>query len=273
MGTSLKRLIFDIGGGVPNGRAFKAVQIGGPSGGCLPEGRLDVPIGFKALKEAGAMMGSGGMVVLDQDNCMVETARFFLEFTQKESCGKCTFCRIGTRQMLEIMDDIVQGRGSMDQLDLLESLAQDIKLGSLCNLGKTAPNPVLTTLRYFRDEYEAHILKSCCPAKVCRALTAYYIVPQRCERTCDACVGSCPTEAIWVNPRRLKVIDQAVCIQCGACVDACPKQYNAVVKISPLAELPDKGKRPEGEQTTSPHADPLPSGEREEDRDGAKETP
>jgi NADH-quinone oxidoreductase subunit F len=257
MGTSLKRLVFDIGGGVPHGKTFKAVQIGGPSGGCLPESRLDVPIGFKALKEAGAMMGSGGMVVLDEDNCMVETARFFLEFTQKESCGKCTFCRIGTRQMLEILEDIVQGRGSLEQLELLESLAQDIKLGSLCNLGKTAPNPVLTTLRYFRDEYETHIRESRCPSRECRALTAFYILPQRCERTCDACVGSCPTEAIWVNAKRLKVIDQVLCIHCGACMEACPRQYNAVVKISPLAELPDRGKKPEGEAKEAGHAGSL----------------
>ncbi|MEW6443503.1 MAG: NADH-ubiquinone oxidoreductase-F iron-sulfur binding region domain-containing protein [bacterium] len=248
MATSLRRLIFDIGGGVPGGKAFKAVQIGGPSGGCLSESRLDVPIGFKALKEAGAMMGSGGMVVLDEDNCMVETARFFLEFVQKESCGKCTFCRIGTRQMLEILEDVVQGRGTFEQLDLLESLAEDIRLGSLCNLGRTAPNPVLTTLRYFRDEYEAHIREGRCPARACRALTAHYILPDRCERTCDACVGSCPTEAIWVNPKRIKVIDQALCIQCGACLQACPRQYDAVVKISPLTQLPDRGKRPEEQE-------------------------
>ncbi len=243
MGTSLRQLVFDIGGGIPQGKSFKAVQIGGPSGGCLPESLLDTPIGFKALREAGAMMGSGGMVVLDEDNCMVETARFFLDFTQKESCGKCTFCRIGTQQMLLILEDIVRGEGSMEQLDLLESLAEDIRLGSLCNLGKTAPNPILTTIRHFRDEYEAHILRKTCPARVCTALTAYYILPERCERSCDACVGSCPTEAIWMNAKRLKVIDQALCIHCGACLSACPPQYDAVVKISPLSELPDQGER------------------------------
>jgi NADH-quinone oxidoreductase subunit F len=244
MGTSLRRLIFEIGGGIPDGKRFKAVQIGGPSGGCLPESLLDTPIGFKSLREAGAMMGSGGMVVLDEDNCMVETARFFLDFTQKESCGKCTFCRIGTQQMLSILEDICRGEGSMEQLDLLESLAEDIRLGSLCNLGKTAPNPILTTIRHFRKEYEAHILGKTCPAKVCTALTAYYILPERCERSCDACVGSCPTEAIWVNAKRIKVIDQALCIQCGACMDACPPQYKAVWKISPLADLPSRGERP-----------------------------
>jgi len=243
MGTSLQRLIFDIGGGIPNGKAFKAVQIGGPSGGCLTEDQLETPVGFQALRDAGVMMGSGGMVILDEDNCMVETARFFLDFTQKESCGKCTFCRIGTRQMLEILQDIVEGRGALEQIDLLESLAEDIRLGSLCNLGKTAPNPILTTLRYFREEYLAHIQEKKCPARVCRKLTAHYILPDKCERSCDACVGSCPTEAIWSNRKRIKVIDQALCIQCGACLDACPPQYSAVVKISPLADLPSKGER------------------------------
>jgi len=243
MGTSLRTLVFEIGGGVPGGKKFKAVQIGGPSGGCLTEDQLDTPVGFKSLREAGAMMGSGGMVILDEDNCMVETARFFLDFTQKESCGKCTFCRIGTRQMLDILEDIVQGRGTLEQIDLLESLAEDIRLGSLCNLGKTAPNPILTTLRFFRGEYVAHIQEKKCPAKVCRNLTAHYILPDKCERSCDACVGSCPTEAIWSNRKRIKVIDQALCIQCGACLDACPPQYNAVVKISPLADLPSRGER------------------------------
>ena len=243
MGTTLRRLIFDIGGGIPGGKRFKAVQIGGPSGGCLPAAVLDIPVGFKSLKEAGAMMGSGGMVVLDEDNCMVDTALFFLDFIQKESCGKCTFCRIGTKQMLEILRDIAEGRGTMEQLDLVQGLAEDIQLGSLCNLGKTAPNPVLTTLRYFREEYESHILQKCCPAKVCRALSAFYILPARCERTCDACVGSCPTEAIHANEKRIKVIDQSKCIKCGACLAACPPQYNAVSRISPLSELPDNGKQ------------------------------
>ncbi len=279
MGTPLRRLIFEIGGGIPEGKGFKAVQIGGPSGGCLPESLLDTPIGFKALREAGAMLGSGGMVVLDEDNCMVETARFFLDFTQKESCGKCTFCRIGTQQMLLILEEIVRGEGSMEQLDLLQSLAEDIRLGSLCHLGKTAPNPILTTIRHFRDEYEAHILEKRCPAGVCTALTAHYILPDRCERSCDACVGSCPTEAIWVNAKRLKVIDQAHCIQCGACMDACPPQYKAVVKISPLADLPDRGEPPKemqeakseekkgkgsgvGDQGSGPATSPAPENKR-----------
>ncbi len=241
MGTTLRRLIFDIGGGIPNGKDFKAVQIGGPSGGCLPESLLDTPVSFKALNKVGTIMGSGGLVVLDEDNCMVDTALFFLDFIQKESCGKCTFCRIGTTQMLELMRDIVDGRGTKRHLDTLESLAEDIRLGSLCNLGRTAPHPVLSTLRHFRSEYEAHIIEKRCPAKVCRALSAFYIVPERCERTCDACVGSCPTESIFTDTRRVKVIEQATCIKCGACLNACPPQYNAVVKVSPLSEVPDRG--------------------------------
>jgi len=248
MGTSLRELIFNIGGGVPKKKKFKAVQIGGPSGGCLPEETLDIPIDFDALADAGAMMGSGGMVVLDQDNCMVETARFFLEFTQRESCGKCTFCRIGTKHMLDILTEIVEGRGQLEDLDRLVRLAEDIQKGSLCSLGKTAPNPVLTTLRYFRDEYEAHINEKRCPACECKALTAYYILPDRCVRSCDACVGSCPTEAIFMNKKRLKVIDQNDCVKCDSCMTACPPEYLAVVKISPLSDLPPQEPRPPEEE-------------------------
>ncbi len=247
MGTTLRDLIFTIGGGIPDGKAFKAVQIGGPSGGCLPDAELDVPIDFDALDAAGAMMGSGGMVLLDEDNCMVETARFFLEFTQRESCGKCTFCRIGTKHMLDLLTDIVEGRGTPDHLDKLVTLSEDVMAGSLCNLGKTAPNPVLTTLKYFRDEYEAHINEGRCPACECNALFAYYIVPDKCARACDACVGSCPVEAIFTNRKRLKVIDQQLCVKCNACMTACPPDYDAVVKISPLAELPPQEPRPESE--------------------------
>jgi NADH-quinone oxidoreductase subunit F len=244
MGTTLRDLIFTIGGGVPNGKAFKAVQIGGPSGGCLPDDQLDVPIDFDALDEAGAMMGSGGMVLLDEDNCMVETARFFLEFIQRESCGKCTFCRIGTKHMLDLLTDIVEGRGTPEHLDKLVALSEDVAAGSLCNLGKTAPNPVLTTLKYFRDEYETHIHEARCPACECEALFAYYIVPERCARACDACVGSCPVEAIFTNRKRLKVIDQSLCVKCNACLTSCPPEYDAVVKISPLSELPTQEPRP-----------------------------
>ncbi len=245
MGTTLRDLIFTIGGGIPNGKTFKAVQIGGPSGGCLPDDQLDVAIDFDALDEAGAMMGSGGMVLLDEDNCMVETARFFLEFTQRESCGKCTFCRIGTKHMLDLLTDIVEGRGTPEHLDKLVTLSEDVEAGSLCNLGKTAPNPVLTTLKYFRDEYEAHINESRCPSCECNELFAYYIVPEKCARACDACVGSCPVEAIFTNRKRLKVIDQDLCVKCNACLTACPPDYDAVVKISPLADLPPQEPRPD----------------------------
>ncbi|MFH2006864.1 MAG: NADH-ubiquinone oxidoreductase-F iron-sulfur binding region domain-containing protein [bacterium] len=245
MGTTLRDLIFTIGGGIPKGKQFKAVQIGGPSGGCLPDSELDVAIDFDALDAVGAMMGSGGMVLLDEDNCIVETARFFLEFTQRESCGKCTFCRIGTKHMLDLLTDITEGRGTPEHLDRLVELAEDVQAGSLCNLGKTAPNPVLTTLRYFRDEYDAHIREQRCPACECDALMAYYIVPEQCARACDACVGSCPVEAIFTNRKRLKVIDQSLCVKCNACMTSCPPEYNAVVKISPLADLPPQEPRSE----------------------------
>ena len=238
MGATLRQVIFDIGGGVPGGKRFKAVQIGGPSGGCLPESLLDTPVDFESLREAGAMMGSGGMVVLDEDNCMVETARFFLEFTQRESCGKCTFCRIGTKHMLDILERITRGEGHEEDLENLERLASEIKDGSLCNLGKTAPNPVLTTLRFFKDEYLAHINEQRCPAKVCKELTAYYILPDKCARGCDACVGSCPPEAIYTTSRRIKAIDQSLCVNCDSCMSACPPEYDAVVKISPKQDVP-----------------------------------
>ena len=240
MGTTLRQVIFDVGSGIPDGKKFKAVQIGGPSGGCLPESALDLPIDFDSLTDAGAMMGSGGMVVLDEDDCMVEIARYFLEFTQRESCGKCTFCRLGTKQMLEILNDITKGEGKIEDIDTLETLAEDIKAGSLCGLGKTAPNPVLTTLRYFRDEYEAHILEGRCPALMCRDLIAYYIIPEKCERTCDACVGTCTVEAISSHKRkRYKIIDQDKCVKCGTCLAACPVQYNSIIKVSPPSEVPD----------------------------------
>jgi NADH-quinone oxidoreductase subunit F len=233
MGTTLRQLLFQVGGGIPKGKRFKAVQIGGPSGGCLPEEALDIPIDFDSLQERGAMMGSGGMVVLDEDDCMVEVARYFLDFTQKESCGKCTLCRLGTKQMLEILEDITKGRGKMEDIETLEELAEDIKMGSLCGLGRTAPNPVLTTLRYFREEYEAHIREGRCPAFMCQALTAYYIIPEKCVRSCDACVGTCTVEAISSNKKKIKVIDQEKCVKCNTCLAACPPQYNAVIKLSP----------------------------------------
>jgi NADH-quinone oxidoreductase subunit F len=238
MGATLRQIIFDIGGGIPKGKRFKAVQIGGPSGGCLPESALDLPIDFDSLEGAGAMMGSGGMVVLDEDDCMVEVARYFLEFTQRESCGKCTMCRLGTKQMLEILEDFSKGRGEIKDIDVLAELAKDIKAGSLCGLGQTAPTPILSTLRYFRDEYEAHIRERRCPALMCPDLIAYYIVPERCERSCDACVGTCTVEAIFSNKRRIKVIDQDKCVKCGTCLNACPPQYHAVIKLSPPDKVP-----------------------------------
>ena len=191
------------------------------------------------------MMGSGGMVVLDEDDCMVEMARFFLDFTQKESCGKCTFCRLGTKHMLTILENITKGQGKPEDLELLLELAGDVKAGSLCGLGKTAPNPVLSTVKYFRDEYEAHIHEKRCPALMCKDLIAYYILPEKCERSCNACVGSCPVEAIFDNEDRIKVIDQKKCVKCDSCMVACPPQYKAVVKLSPpeaVAEY-EKGKR------------------------------
>jgi NADH-quinone oxidoreductase subunit F len=241
MGTTLRQIIFEVGGGIPKGKRFKAVQIGGPSGGCLPESALDLPVDFDSLREAGAMMGSGGMVVLDEDDCMVEVARYFLEFTQRESCGKCTLCRLGTRHMLEILEDITRGRARVEDLDTLAELAEDIKAGSLCGLGKTAPNPVLTTLRYFRDEYEAHIKEGRCPALMCLHLIAYYILPDKCERSCDACVGTCTVEAIYSDKKGIKVIDHEKCVKCGTCLDACPPQYNAVIKLSPPDRVPATG--------------------------------
>jgi len=237
MGTPLRNVIYDVGSGVPGGKKFKAVQIGGPSGGCLPESVLDLPVDFDSLREAGAMMGSGGMVVLNEDKCMVEIARYLLEFTQRESCGKCTFCRLGTKQMLEILDRITKGQGEPEDIDVLAELARDIKAGSLCNLGKTAPNPVLTTLRYFLDEYEAHIYEKRCPSLMCMDLIAFYILRDKCERSCDACIGTCTVEAISPDKSRIKVIDQEKCVKCGTCLTSCPPQYNAIIKVSPPSEV------------------------------------
>jgi NADH-quinone oxidoreductase subunit F len=238
MGTTLRRLVYDIGGGIAKDRRFKAVQIGGPSGGCLPEALLNIPIDYDSLREAGSMMGSGGMIVMDENNCMVDAARFFLDFSTKESCGKCTMCRLGTVQMLRILEDITAGRGRIDDIDIILTLAEDVKAGSLCGLGQTAPNPVLTTLRYFRDEYEAHILEKCCPAGVCPELTVYYIRPDRCDRACEHCILTCPTKAIKGEKGEVKIIDQEKCSKCGTCLEVCPPEYNAVVKLSPVSLLP-----------------------------------
>ncbi|MEK7848580.1 MAG: NADH-ubiquinone oxidoreductase-F iron-sulfur binding region domain-containing protein, partial [Chloroflexota bacterium] len=248
LGATLRQVVFEVGGGIPSDKAFKAVQIGGPSGGCLPESLLDTPVDFDSLTAAGAMMGSGGLVVMDADNCMVEAARYFLEFTQKESCGRCSLCRLGTRHMLNMLEAITRGEGRVEDLSRLEELARDVKEGSLCGLGGTAPNPVLTTLRYFGDEYLAHILEKRCPAGACPTLTAYYIIPEKCERSCDACVATCPVDCIFTGKKRLKVIDQKACVKCGTCQTACPPQYRAIVRVSPLASLPPSEPRPEPEK-------------------------
>jgi NADH-quinone oxidoreductase subunit F len=238
MGTTLHELIFDIGGGIRREKKFKAVQIGGPSGGCLPENMLQTPVDFDSLSKAGAIMGSGGVIAMDEDNCMVDTAKFFLDFIQKESCGKCSTCRIGTKQMLDILEDITAGKGRIEDIDMLVELGEDVRDGSLCGLGKTAPNPALTTIRYFRDEYEAHILEKRCPARVCKELTAYYILPEKCERGCEHCVLSCPVKAISTDAKGMKVIDQSKCTKCGSCELVCPPEYNAVIRLSPTSLVP-----------------------------------
>jgi NADH-quinone oxidoreductase subunit F len=244
MGVTLGHLIFDVCGGIPNKRAFKAAQIGGPSGGCLSEDFLDTPIDFDALIRTGAMMGSGGLVVMDEQSCMVDVARFFLEFTQKESCGKCTFCRIGTRHLLTHLTALSKGEAQPGTLAQLEALSEDIKAGSLCGLGKTAPNPVLTSLRYFQADYAAHLEEKRCPGLTCRALIAHYIDLEMCARGCDACVGVCPVDAVFTTSTRKKGIDLDLCIQCGECIAACPPQYDAVRIVSP-PELAPRVQRPQ----------------------------
>ena len=231
MGITLRQVIFDIGGGLKNDKKFKAVQTGGPSGGCLPAAKLDLPIDYETLTQAGSIMGSGGMIVMDEDTCMVDVARYFLNFTQEESCGKCVPCRVGTRQLNEILTRITQGLGEPSDLDKLGSLTDTIAAGSLCGLGQTAPNPVLTTLKYFRDEYEAHIRDKSCPAGVCRALIAYYILPEKCVG-CLLCKKNCPVEVISGESKKVHVIDQDKCVKCGACYDVCPVKISAVAKLT-----------------------------------------
>ena len=227
MGTPLRTIIYDIGGGIPNGKKFKAVQTGGPSGGCLPTELLDTPVDYDNLIAAGSMMGSGGMIVMDEDNCMVDIARFFLDFTVDESCGKCAPCRIGTRRMLEILERIVNGKGEEGDIEKLENLANTIKATALCGLGQTAPNPVLSTIKFFRHEYEAHIRDKKCPAHHCQALLSYVIDPEKC-RGCTACARVCPGGAISGEVKKPHVIDPSKCLKCGACIEKC--RFGAISK-------------------------------------------
>lgn len=227
MGITLREVIYEIGGGIPNNKKFKAVQTGGPSGGCITSENLDTPIDYDNLTAQGSMMGSGGMIVLDEDNCMVDVARFYLDFIKDESCGKCTPCRVGTKRMLEILEKITQGKGTMEDLDKLENLANQVKTASLCGLGQTAPNPVLSTLKYFRDEYIAHIVDKKCPAGACKGLLKYTILQDKC-RGCGICAKNCPAGAITGKIKETFNIDSEKCLKCGVCMEKCP--FKAIVK-------------------------------------------
>jgi NADH-quinone oxidoreductase subunit F len=227
MGITMREIIYGIGGGIPEGKKYKGVQTGGPSGGCLPTSFLDSPVDYESLAAAGSIVGSGGMVVMDETTCMVDVARYFLNFTQSESCGKCVMCRLGTKQMLDILEEITHGKGRPGDIELLLEVGDAIKNGSLCALGGTAPNPVLTTIRYFRDEYEAHINEKRCPALACRALVSYYIISEKCQG-CGICAKACASEAIKGGKRMVHVIDQSKCIKCGTCFDVCPAKFSAV---------------------------------------------
>ena len=220
MGTTLRTIVEEIGGGIPNGKKFKAAQTGGPSGGCIPAEHIDTPIDYDNLASIGTMMGSGGLIVMDEDTCMVDIAKFFLEFTVDESCGKCTPCRVGTKRLLELLNKITEGRGTMEDLDRIEELASFIKENSLCGLGQTAPNPVLSTLRYFRDEYVEHIEHKRCPAGVCKALLTYSIDPVKCKG-CTICAQNCPAGAIKGSAKNPHKIDVNKCIKCGSCLEKC----------------------------------------------------
>jgi len=231
MGTTLREIIFGIGGGVRQDRAFKAVQTGGPSGGCIPEHLLDLPVEYESLAKAGSIMGSGGMLVMDESTCMVNMARYFLDFAQNESCGQCTLCRLGTRQMFEILKDITEGRGRPDDITVLLELAEAVGKGSICVLGKTVPNPVLSTIRYFREEYEEHIHEKRCRALVCRELISYRIKEYRCK-ACMLCLKACPVNAVIGAKWQAHEIDQSKCIKCGTCMTVCPPKFNAIECVS-----------------------------------------
>ncbi|PYG84252.1 NAD(P)-dependent iron-only hydrogenase diaphorase component flavoprotein [Ruminiclostridium sufflavum DSM 19573] len=228
MGTTLREVVYDIGGGIPKGKAFKAAQMGGPSGGCVPVQHLDVHIDYDSLISIGAMMGSGGLIVMDEDTCMVDIAKFFLEFTVDESCGKCPPCRIGTKRMLEILTKITEGKGEEGDIEKLEELAKNIKTSALCGLGQTAPNPVLSTIRYFRDEYEAHIYEKRCTAGVCKSMMKYVVDPSKCK-SCGLCAKACPMNCISGEKKVPYVIEQDKCAKCGACMEKCP--FKAISKI------------------------------------------
>jgi NADH-quinone oxidoreductase subunit F len=231
MGTSLRDIIFTIGGGIPNNRKFKAVQTGGPSGGCIPEHLLDLKVGFDELTQAGSMMGSGGMIAMDEDTCMVDVARYFIAFLTDESCGKCVPCREGLRQMHRILTNITQGKGQEGDIELLEELAETAVEASLCALGKSAPNPFLSTLKYFREEYEAHIKEKRCPSLSCKELIHFYIDPEKC-RACGTCRKQCPASAINGDKKIIHIIDQDKCTKCGTCFEVCPTKFGAVTKLS-----------------------------------------
>ncbi|MFA5793651.1 MAG: NADH-quinone oxidoreductase subunit NuoF [Candidatus Brocadiia bacterium] len=236
LGTPLRKIIYEIGGGIRDGKKFKAVQTGGPSGGCLPESMLDLPVDFDELTKAGSMMGSGGMIVMDEDSCMVDVAKYFLQFLSEESCGKCIPCREGIAQMLDILKRITEGKGKPGDIQLLLDIS-DMLEAALCALGTTAANPVLTTLKYFRSEYEEHINNKHCPAHVCKALTTYYVNPQKCAG-CMICLKQCPVKAIKGDRKMVHVIDQKTCTKCGTCFEVCPAKFRAVEKISPVSKLP-----------------------------------
>ncbi len=226
MGTTLRTVIEEIGGGIPGGRKFKAAQTGGPSGGCIPASLIDTPIDYDNLLAIGSMMGSGGLIVMDETNCMVDIAKFFLDFTVDESCGKCVPCRVGTRRLYEMLEKITNGTGTLEDLDKMEELCYYIKENSLCGLGQTAPNPVLSTLRYFRDEYEAHVSDKVCPAGACKALTTYFVIEEKCKG-CTICARNCPVNAIEGGVKVPHVIDNAKCIRCGVCIEKC--KFNAII--------------------------------------------